>query len=110
MNNRLITQEFSDEQEEKAYEEWKSIDRKILLLEAHLDSDYYSLYEDKFSLLGDDRKSQPFNVSSVINLSLITSIDYVAALRDLVFRTGSLHIFAPQALARSTIETAAIGL
>lgn len=62
------------------------------------------------SLAGDDRKSQPYQVSHGVEQMVGIAVDHLHALRVLLLDAGVLHTSAPFTLARSAIEAGATAL
>lgn len=62
------------------------------------------------ALVGDDRASQPYQLTSAVRACLSAAVDHLHAAKVLAHESGRLHLAAPSTLARGVIENAATGL
>lgn len=62
------------------------------------------------ALVGDDRASEPYQVSHAAQACLSAAVDHLHAAKTLAYDSGILHLAAPATLARGVIENAATGL
>lgn len=56
------------------------------------------------SLAGDDRASNPYQVSHILHMCLMAGVDHLHAVKVLVIDQGVLHVAAPSSLARGALE------
>lgn len=61
-------------------------------------------------LVGDDRASNPYQVSHAVMACLAAAVDHLHAAKTLAHDSGLLHIAAPSTLGRAVIENAATGV
>lgn len=110
MNAKRVDRNVSEEQEQAAWEQWECIGSELRELVIQMDSDTFYRVEPGSALAADDERSHPFEISHIVGVSLVTSIDHLNAMEKLVRQASEMPICAPQALARSSIESAAVGL
>lgn len=62
------------------------------------------------SLRGDDRATDPYQMSHAVHMALLSAVDHVDAVGTMVARAGVLHSHAPFTLLRAAIENAAVAV
>lgn len=110
MNVNRADRDLSGEREQAAREQWERIGSVLRELAAQTDSDTFYRVEPGSDLAVDDERSHPYKISQIVGTSLVTSIDHLNAMDKLVRRVPEMTIYVSQALARSSIESAAVGL
>lgn len=93
--------------EAQAWSKWQEVGGLIDALVARSDRSGEWVPQPGSSLAGDDRASDPYQVSHAVGQCLIAAIDHAHAVKSLVVEHQMLHIAAPASLARGFIESMA---
>lgn len=93
--------------EEQAWAKWQEVGRLIDALVARSDRSGEWVPAPGSSLAGDDRASDPYQVSHAVGQCLMAAIDHAHAVKSLVVQHQMLHAAAPASLARGFIENMA---
>ena len=93
--------------EERAWAKWQEVGRLIDALVARSDLRGEWVPQPGSSLAGDDRASDPYQVSHAVAQCLMAAIDHAHAVKSLVVEHQMLHAAAPASLARGFIESMA---
>lgn len=96
--------------DEQAQAKWLEIDKQAtILMERSATADGYSP-APRSPLASDDTHSQPYQVSHVLRMNIVSAADHLHAMCALVLRTGFLHLAAPATLARGVLECASTAI
>jgi hypothetical protein len=93
--------------EEQAWAKWQEVGNLIDVLARRADSLDGWKHAAGSSLAGDDRASQPYQVSHAVVQCLTAGVDHAQAVKSLVVDHGELHTAAPGSLSRGFIENIA---
>jgi hypothetical protein len=93
--------------EAEAAAKWKEMSPLLDRLMQRTDDRAEFLISAGSSLFGDDRASDPFQVSHAVRLCMTVGIDHLHAAKVLVVDQGVLHTAAPASLARGALENLA---
>ena len=93
--------------EGQAWAKWQEVGRLIDALVARSDHPGEWVPNPGSSLAGDDRASDPYQVSHAVGQCLMAAIDHAHAVKSLVVEHQMLHTAAPASLARGFIENMA---
>lgn len=78
-----------------------SLTNSFLLLRMGRDHEFPVLSGS--ALVGDDRESQPYQLTSAVRACLSAAVDHLHAAKVLAYDSGHLHLAAPTTLARGVI-------
>jgi hypothetical protein len=96
--------------EAKVQEQWGKINARADQLQLRTSAEGAFPVAAGSALYGDDRRSDPFQVSHAAQLNLVAAVDHLHAICTLVYRAKVLHAASLATLARGSLETSAAAI
>lgn len=90
--------------EEQVQEKWQAMSPLIDGLMKRVDTEGEFPVSKGSSLAGDDRASNPYQISHALQMCLTAGVDHLHAVKVLVLDQGVIHVAAPSSLVRGALE------